>query len=115
MKNSSSSDDLKIVYWHSELPPLAAELIAEHTVEASSSHVAATLTHRDELWGRCYQELMANTQRRLAQEISRLAGDYAHVRDEAIDIRHDDAVGEAWLHGRFAYMLYRRPAKIRTS
>ena len=111
MKNVYSSDDLKIVYWHRELPPLDAELIAEHTVEASSSRVAGTLSHRDELWGRCYEELMANTQTRLAQEVSRLGGHYAHVLDEAIDIRHDDAVGEAWLHGRFAYMLYRRPAK----
>jgi uncharacterized protein (DUF2384 family) len=53
---------------------------------------------------------MANTRTRLAQEVSRLGGHYAHVLDEAIDIRHDDAVVEAWLHGRFAYMLYRCPA-----
>jgi hypothetical protein len=28
---------------------------------------------------------------------------------EAIDSRHDDATGEAWLHGTFGYVLYRRP------
>ena len=28
-----------IVYWHRELPPLEAELVAEHTVEANSSRV----------------------------------------------------------------------------
>jgi hypothetical protein len=112
MKNVYSGNDLKIVYWHRELPPLDAELIAEHTVEASSGRVAGTLSHRDELWGRCYEELMANTQTRLAQEVSRLGGHYAHVLDETIDIRHDDTIGEAWLHGRFAYMLYRLPAKI---
>ena len=67
--------------------------------------------HRDELWDRCYQELMANTQARLAQEIARLGGHFAHVHDESIDVRHDDATCEAWLHGRFSYMLYRRPSR----
>jgi hypothetical protein len=103
-----NSDTGKIVYWHRELPPWDAELMAEHTLEATSGRVAGTLGHRDELWDRCYQELMANTHARLAQEIARLGGHYAHVSDESIDARHDDAAGEAWLHGRFSYMLYRR-------
>jgi len=100
--------DDKIVFWHRELPPLDAELMGEHTMEATSRRVAGTFAHRDELWNRCYEELMANTQARLAQEIARLGGHYAHVHDESIDTRHDDATGEAWLHGRFSYMLYRR-------
>ena len=99
----------KIVHWHRELPPLEAELVAEHTVEATSSRVPSTNTHRDELWDRCYRELMAAAERRLTQEVARLGGDYAHVRDEEIDPRHDAVTGEAWLHGRFSYMLYRRP------
>ena len=41
----------QIVYWHRDLPPLDAELVAEHTVEATSGRVAGTLKHRDELWG----------------------------------------------------------------
>jgi hypothetical protein len=106
-----SSDDGKIVYWHRELPPFDAESIAEHTIEATSSRVTGTLSHRDELWDRCYQELMANTHARLVQEIARLGGHYAHVFDESIDTRHDDAAGEVWLHGRFSYMLYRRPSQ----
>ena len=101
----------KIVFWHRELPPLDAEPVAEHTLEATSGRVAGTLSHRDEQWERCYQELMTNTHARLAQEIARLGGDYAHVHEESIDSRHDYALGEAWLHGRFSYMLYRRPAK----
>jgi len=101
----------KIVYWHRELPPLEAELMDEHTVEATSGRVPGTIAHRDELWDRCYQELMASTQTRLVQEIARLGGHYAHVNEESIDIRHDDAAGEAWLHGRFSYMLYRRPSE----
>ena len=105
------NDNDKIVYWHGELPPLDAELMAEHTIEATSGRVAGTISHRDELWDRCYTELMANIQTRLTQEIARLGGHYAHVHSESIDTRHDDAAGEAWLHGRFSYMLYRRPSQ----
>ena len=99
----------KIVYWHRELPPLEAELIAEHTVEADSGRVPGTIAHRDELWDQCYRELMVNAEGRLVQEVDRLGGHFAHVHDEAIDPKHNDVSGEAWLHGRFRYMLYRRP------
>lgn len=97
------------MYWHRELPPVDAEPIAEHTIEATSSRIQGTLSHRDELWQQCYSELMASTEYRLLQEVARLHGDYAHVHAEAIDSRHDDATGEAWLHGRFNYVLFRRP------
>ena len=103
----------KIVYWHRELPPLDAELMSDHTIEATSSRVMGTIGHRDELWDGCYQELMAKTEARLVQEIDRLGGHVAHVHDESIDSQHDDATGEAWLHGRFSYMLYRRESEDR--
>lgn len=103
----------KTVFWHRDLPPLEAEVVAEHTVEASSSRVPGTIAHRDELWDQCYRELMANAEARLAQEIARLGGDFAHVHDEVIDPKRDDVAGEAWLHGRFSYVLYRRPAGTR--
>ena len=103
-----NENEPKIVYWHRELPPLEAELMAEHTVEANSSRVPGTIARRDELWDRCYRDLMTSAEGRLAQEIGRLGGHFAHVHDEVIDPRHDDAAGEAWLHGRFSYMLYRR-------
>jgi hypothetical protein len=99
----------QVVFWHRELPPLEAEIVAEHTVEADSSRVPGTIAHRDELWNRCYKELMINAERRVIQEIARLGGHYAHVYDEGLDPKHDDAAGEAWLHGRFSYMLYRSP------
>ena len=83
----------------------------EHTLEATSSRVAGTIAHRDELWDHCYQELMSSAEERLVQEVARLGGNYAHVRDEAIDSKHDDASGQAWLHGRFSYMLFRRPRR----
>ena len=107
----TTTDDKKpkVVYWHRELPPLEAEVMAEHTVEATSSRVPGTIAHRDELWDRCYQELMANAERRLVQEITRLGGRFAHVHEEEIQPRHDDALGEAWLHGRFSYILYGVP------
>ena len=100
------------VYWHRTLPPLDAEPIGEHTLEATSSRVPGTLSHRDDLWDRCHQELMVNTELRLAQEIARLGGHYAHVYGEAIEPRRDQAASEAWLHGRFSYMLYRQASPI---
>jgi hypothetical protein len=103
----------KLVYWHRDLPPIDAELLAEHTVEATSGHVPGTLSHRDDLWDRCYQELMAHTEARLAQEIARFGGDCAHVHQESIEVCHAEAANEAWLHGRFSYLVYRLPSHAR--
>lgn len=97
----------KAVYWHRELPPLNAELLGEHTLEATSGRVPDTIAHREELWTQCQGDLMIHTCDRLREEISRLGGRYAHVLHESIDTRHDAVAGEAWLHGRFTYMLYR--------
>lgn len=99
----------RCIYWHRQLPPLDAEMMDEHVLEATSGRVRGSLTHRDELWNRCYEDLMSKTNARLWQEVERLGGDYAHVLHESIGSRHDDATGEAWLHGRFTYVLYRRP------
>ena len=109
--NAVGTNSSRIVYWHRELPPFDADAMAEHIIEATSSRVPGTLVHQDELWGKCYENLMACTASRLEQEVVRLGGDYAHVLDESIDSRHDGATGEAWLHGRFTYMLYRQPVK----
>jgi hypothetical protein len=108
--NAISDANAKVVYWHREFPPLAAEAIGEHTIEATSRHVPGTIAHRDDLWRVCYDDLMTQTLLRLEQEVTRLGGHYAHVFDEEIDSRHDDAKGEAWLYGLFAYELYRRPS-----
>jgi hypothetical protein len=99
--------DCQRVYWHRELPPLDADIMGEHVLEATSGRVRGTLAHRDELWDRCYRDLLANTRERFTQEINRLGGRYAHVLDEHVDSRHDDVAGEAWLRGRFTYVLYR--------
>ncbi len=83
--------------------------IGNHTIEATSGRVPQTLEYREKMWERCYRELMDRTRLRLAQEIVRLGGDYAHVLKEEIAPRHDDRTGEAWMYGRFDYELYRRP------
>ena len=54
---------------------------------------------------------MAKAGARLEQEVLRLGGHYAHVLDESVDSRHDGATSESWLHGRFTYVLYRRPTE----
>ena len=103
-------DSSQIVFWHRELPPVSAEMIGEHTLEATSARVPGTLAYRDELWESCRDDLMAHTRQRLEQEIARLGGDYAHVLGEHIEPRHDDRTGDAWLYGRFTYVLYRKSA-----
>ena len=75
-----------MVYWHRDLPPVSGEIIADHVVEAQSGRVPGTLAHRDELWDRCYDQLMAAAQARIEPT-------------------------EAWLHGRFSYVLYRDPSR----
>jgi hypothetical protein len=97
-----------VIYWHRDLPPLDAVAIREHVVEANSRHVPGTLAHRDELWKQCYEDLMEQVRDRLEQEVARLGGNYARVLRESVDSKHSDAPREAWLHGRFTYMLYAR-------
>jgi hypothetical protein len=104
---TSVDADRKTIFWHRELPPADAEPIGEHVVEATSGRVPDTIAHREELWGRCKDALTLQTRERLAEEIARLGGRYAHVLHESIDTRHDPSTGEAWLRGRFVYMLYR--------
>jgi hypothetical protein len=109
---ATASAATKTVFWHRELPPLEAEAIGEHVIEAVSQRVAGTLAHRDEIWDQCYADLMAQARVRLEQEVARLGGDVAHVLEESVDSRRDDARGEAWLRGRFTYVLCRMPKAV---
>ena len=102
----------KVIYWHRELPPFDAETIGEQTLEATSMRVPGTLAHRDELWEKCYADLMANASKKLEQEVNRLGGNYAHVLAESVDSKHNDVTNEAWLHGSFRYVVYRQHVKI---
>lgn len=83
-------------------------MMGEHVLEATSNRVRDSLACRDELWESCHRTLLDNVEARLKQEIRRLGGDCAHVLSESVDSRHDPATGEAWLHGRYDYALYRR-------
>lgn len=105
--NPIALEGTKVVYWRRELPPLDAEVIGEHTVEATSHRVPYTFGH-DHLWDQCYDDLMAQVEARLEQEVVRLGGHFAHVLEESIEDHHDAATGTSWMHGRFQYVLYRR-------
>lgn len=96
-----------VVYWHRQLPPIKAEPIDEHTIEADSARVPGTIAHRDELWDACERGLQHELEQRLTKEVDRLGGRCAHVLDERIEVKHDAVNNEAWLHGRYTYMLYR--------
>jgi len=98
----------QVVFWHRELPPRASEVVAEHFLESTSDRVPGTIEHRDELWSTCHDSLMRRTRERIEQEVARLGGDFAHVLDEAIDVQHDPVNDEAWLKGRFTYVLLKR-------
>jgi hypothetical protein len=106
-----NGQEKKVIYWHGELPPLEAEQIGEHAVEAISGRVTGTLAQRDAVWDKCHDDLMARLQDRLQQEVARLGGDYAHVLEESIESQRDEATSEAWLHGRLNYSLLREPSK----
>ena len=95
------------IYWHRELPPVEADPVAEHTVEADSLRVPGTIAHRDELWADCRRDLFDTVRTRLGQEIVRLGGTCAHVLDEHVAEKRDPVSNEAWLHGRFTYTLFR--------
>jgi len=94
------------VYWHRELPPIDSVALSEHILEAESVRVTGRLAS-GELWDRCASDLAEHVKVRLSQEGARLGGCCAHVLDEHIDVKHDPVRDEAWLHGRYTYMLYR--------
>ena len=106
---TQAASDGRVVYWHRELPPLDAEILHEHVLEATSGRVGGSIERHGDLWDECHAALIAHANERLLQEVARLGGDYAHVLDEHIDSRRDDATNESWLRGRFSYVLYRRP------
>jgi hypothetical protein len=107
MANATLDVVPKVVFWHRELPPLDAEAVGEHTLEANSDRVPGTIAHREELWDLCRSALNRNTLKRLQQEVVRLGGRYAHILDETIETKRDVTTNEAWLHGTYVYMLYR--------
>src|SRR5262249_46381446 len=105
--NEPARSNRRVIYWHRELPPIDAQPMGEHTVEASSARIPGTIARRDELWDECQRGLTAEVEFRLAQEVARLGGRCAHLLDERIDTKRDPVRNETWLHGRYTYVLYR--------
>ncbi len=103
--STEQTDPNRVVYWHRELPPLDADVLGEHNVEAVSESVAGIIAHHDELWDRCYEQLMANATVRIEQEVARLGGQYAHVLEEHVVPKRDERTDRTWLSGRFTYAL----------
>jgi len=97
----------QVIFWYRDLPPLAAEPLEEHTVQASSARVSGALSYGDEAWKRCYADALAQATVHLEQQVARRGGRYAHVLSEAVNVRHSGATGEAWLDLALKYMLYR--------
>src|SRR5262245_8818628 len=98
----------KTLYWHRELPPVDAEIVGEHTVEASSGRVPGTISHREALCDHRYQALTPQNRRRTAQESARLAKDCARIIGASRAARNDDYRSEAWLCGRFTHALVQK-------
>jgi len=84
-----AQDFTNIIYWHRELPPIAASpwvsMWWRRTARASQA-----IAHRDELWDQYYEDLMSNVGVRLEQEVRRLGGNLCALLDETVDSRHND-------------------------
>lgn len=99
----------KVIYWRRELPPLSEQIEGEHEVEAESPHVHFDYGNRAAMWSKCYEPLMAEAEKRMAQEVLRLGGSCAHVLEEIVTAKTNDATSMFWLHGRFRYVMYTHP------
>ncbi len=101
----------KIVYWRRELPPLSEQIEGEHELEADSAplHYDSSIA-RHALWGTSYPMLLERAEARMVQEVARLGGSCAHVVDEVISAKVDDANAMFSLHGRFRYVMYTHPS-----
>lgn len=108
MSNTHGPTD-QVIFWHRNLPPADADAVGEHTVEAASERVSGRLAHGDAMWGTCYESLLRELDGRIRQELTRLGGHYAHIRGESIDSKHDMHTDQGWLHGRFDYVIYKKP------
>lgn len=100
---------MQVIYWRRELPPLSEQIEGEHEVEAESPHIHQEAGRRDAMWSASYGPLMEEAERRILQEVARLGGSCAHVVDEVITAKTDDASALFWLRGRFQYVMYRHP------
>jgi hypothetical protein len=97
----------QVVFWHRDLPPVEAEPIVEDEIEATGPRLPSSPSGRSELWTRSADGLRASAESRIAQEVRRLGGLYAHVNDDHVEEHTDHASGETWLRGRYSFVVYR--------
>jgi hypothetical protein len=96
----------QIVYWRRDLPPLSEQIEGEHEIEAESSQVHYDFGRRETMWATCYEVLQEQAAERIRQEVLRLGGTCAHVVDEAITAKTNDAEALFSLRGRFRFVMY---------
>lgn len=101
----------QVVYWRRELPPLSEQIEGEHDLEAESPHLHYELGDRQLMWSKCYPLLLEQAESRIRQELTRLHGSCAHVVDEQITAKVDDAQSLFWLRGRFQFVMYVHTSK----
>ena len=100
----------QVVYWRRDLAPLSERIEGEHEVEAESPHLHYDTGNRQVMWGTCYPLLHAVAEERIRQEVVRLGGSCAHVTDEHITAKTDDAASTFWLRGRFSFVMFVHPS-----
>ena len=100
------------IYWHHDLPPLAHDPVSEHVVQARSDVVPYRPGHLEDLNEACLASLRKAAVHRLEQELDRLGGSSAHVTDEEIEAKHDEATTDFSLQGTYTYVLYRAPTGV---
>ena len=54
----ATSEVTKVIYWRRDLPPLEAEQIGDHVVEADSRHVKEDLSERGTLWDQRHDDVI---------------------------------------------------------
>ena len=99
----------QVVYWRQDLPPLSEQLEGEHEIDAESPHVHYSFGDREAMWSQCYGLLQKRSEERVKQEVLRLGGSCAHIVEEQITTKTDDAAALSWLHGRFRFLMYTHP------
>lgn len=96
----------RLIYWHRDLPPLSEQMEGEHEVSATSERVHFSWADQSTQWKECHEQLMANGEDRMRQEVNRLGGSCARVLTEEVTSHRDDATQEFWVAGRFRFLMY---------
>lgn len=106
METTPSPPPSQRIFWYHELPPLSAQVLDTHVLEAQSDPIPWRFADRETLWAESQPSLDAAVRERLTQELDRLGAAYAHVVDEHIEEHTDPATATFELRGRYDYVAY---------